>query len=152
MKTALKVISILVAIGAFIIGAALFLFWFAWTSTLQKLDSPDQRHTAKLVRIDGIDRNYRIDLDGVRVYDSPDFAPRRDFPFREAIYFTPDSRFLVFVVGGHRIVGIDTTSRQRLPDAELLALPALSSPKLSDYGFEAEWPGIGRDREVEAAD
>ncbi len=152
MKTALKVISILVAVGTFIIGSALFLFWFAWTSTIQKLDSPDQRHTAKLVRIDGIDRNYRIDLDGVRVYDSPDFAPRRHFPFREAIYFTLDSRFLVFVVGGHRIVGIDTTSRQRLPDAELLGLPALSSPKLSDYGFEAEWPGIGRDREVEAAD
>ena len=150
MKTAAKIILTLVGVAAALIGGLFLTFWLAFTTTLQKLTSPDGKHEAKLERTDGIDRIYSIHLDGSRVFGSADFAPRRDFPFREALYFTDDGHSLVFEVGGHRIVGFDVATKRQLTDVQLLALPPTIPRKLTDYGYEAAWPGIGRAREVEA--
>jgi hypothetical protein len=146
MKAIVKVVCIVVAIGALALAGALFLFRYSITNTLQNLRSPDSKHTAKLVRSDGMDRVYSIELDGSTVYISPDFSPTTAFPFREALYFTPDSKFLVLEIGGHRVTGVDATSGATMSDAELLALPQPPTPELREYRFEGDWPGIGRAR------
>ena len=123
---------------------------------LQTLYSPDRAHRAELWRLDHLDRNYSVYLDGRKVYGSPDFAPRDDLPFRETLHWDSSGRIVILEVAGHRIFGYDAASGRRLTDSELLAAeppaePALptqspAEPALWEYHFESEWPGIGRVR------
>jgi hypothetical protein len=121
-------------------------FW----RTLQQLPSPDGNHTVKLVRQDGIDRNYSIYVDGKRVYISPDFAPRDDISFQEALRWDAAGSIVVLEVAKQRLFGFDVRDDRPLSDDELLAVELAPEPELWEYYFEDEWPGVGRARRPEA--
>ena len=122
-------------------------FW----RTLQQLPSPDGSHMVKLVRQDAIDRNYSIYVDGSRVYTSPDFMPRDDISFQEALRWDAAGSKVVLEVAKRRLFGFDVPDGRRLSDEELLAVELAPEPKLWEYHFEGEWPGVGRAREFDAA-
>jgi hypothetical protein len=149
VKTAIRVILILGLAFATFVGALYAFFYFGLTTKLQKLDSRDRKHTAELLRMDGIDRNYTVRVDGQRVYRSPDFAPRRDIPFRETLTWDSTGSIVILEVAGNRIFGYDTSHARALTDEQLLAAELPPSPQLWEYYFEAEWPGIGRVRPPE---
>ena len=122
-------------------------FW----QTLQQLPSPDGKHTVKLVRQDAIDRNYLIYVDGERVYVSPDFVPRDDISFQEALHWDAAGSIVVFEVAKRRLFGFDVREHRPLSDDELLAVELAPVPELWEYQFEGEWPGVGRAREFDSA-
>ena len=108
-------------------------------STVQVLDSPDDAHRAKLVRVFSIDLNFHVFLDGERIYASPDFAPDRSIPFRETLLWDPTSRFLVLEIAHRRLFGYDTTEQRPLTPDELLALPIPDIP-VESLGYSGPWP------------
>lgn len=149
MNKALKIF--LAGLSGLTIGAVIFAVVVyvavrqAWPKTrIQRLESSDRVHRAELIRLDGIDRNYFVRVDGHEVYGSPDFSPRRDMPFRETLVWDVKSKIVILEVAHQRIFGFDTSTKQRLTDEELLAVELPPDPELWKYGFESEWPGIGR--------
>ena len=139
----LRVGIIILALAGFVFLPAVFVFWPFWTK-LQTLDSPDDLHTAELFRIDGIDRNYIIRVDGVSVYRSPDFAPNQRIPFRETLAWDKSGHIALLEIARQRIFGYDAETRCALSEDELLALELSPEPPLWEYYFESEWPGVGR--------
>ena len=111
--------------------------YFSFVSTAQKKTSPDGSHRAKLVRVDGIDVNFKFVVDGDEVYSSPDFAPVRD-DFREQINWDASGHIVILEVAGQRLFGFDASARRRLTDKELLAV---EYPPFANYGFEGKLPG-----------
>lgn len=143
-----KVTSLFLVAG--FAGLLVLLSYAIWPgTTLQTLRSPDETHVAKLSRLDWIDRNYIVTVDGWKVFRSPDFAPSDRVPFRETLFWDATGKVVVFEVARHRIFGYDVSRRQALTDEELLAVEAPPDPPLWEYSFESEWPGIGRVRRGE---
>lgn len=131
-----------------ILAVFLFVVLLHWTlsTKLQTLVSRDGRFEATLVRMDGIDRNYSVRINGNRVYTSPDFSPTKQFPFREALMWDKTGTIVVLEIARHRIFGFDAIQQRQLTDDELLALELAADPRLWEYFFESEWPGVGRVR------
>ena len=98
--------------------------------------SPDGNHLAKLTRVTGIDVNFRVYLDGDRIYGSPDFAPVR-FDFREQIMWDTTGQLLILEVAGKRIFGYHVTQRRSLRDDEI---SAAELPPFQDYRYEGTLP------------
>jgi hypothetical protein len=144
-----KIVLALAVLACLALLPSILVFW-PWQTKLQSLPSPDGNHTAELFRADGIDRNYSVRVDGTRVYHSPDFAPRRDLAYLEALTWDKTGRIVVLEIARHRIFGYDATNHQRLSDDALLATQLPPDVPLSEYYFESEWPGIGRARKPEA--
>lgn len=132
----------LFTVGCLIGGAAILFaliaagFYFSFVSTVMKKTSPDGRHFAKLVRIDGIDVIFRVVVDGRQVYSSPDFAPT-SADCREQIAWTANNSVVVLEVGGERIFGYDAVERRELSNAELLDV---QFTPFTELGFEGEVP------------
>ena len=143
MKTQTVALAIVVVFGLFMVGSTIVAFW-PTRIMLQVTTSPDKKHTVRLARNDAIDRNYSIRLDGKVIYRSPDFSPRRDIPYREALLWDNTGHIVVLEVARHRIFGYDVQEGRRLGDDELLAVELSPEPPLWEYYFESEWPGIGR--------
>jgi hypothetical protein len=111
---------------------------------LQTLSSHDRAHQAQLWRLDHVDRNYSVYLDGRKIFGSEDFARNSSLPFRETLFWDRTDRFVILEVAGHRIFGYDAAAGRRLTDSELLAAKPPPEPSLWEYSSETEWPGIGR--------
>jgi len=133
---ALLSVSCLIGGGAILFALVAASFYFSVVSTVMKKASPDGKHTAKLVRIDGIDVIFRVIVDGRRVYSSPDFAPA-DADFREQIVWDADNHIVLLEVGGERIFGYDAVERRELSAAELLNV---QFTPFTELGFESELP------------
>jgi hypothetical protein len=134
MKVSIKA---LVTVGCLILLALIASgLYFSVVSTVMKKASPDGNHTAKLVRIDGIDVIFRVVVDGRRVYSSPDFAPA-SADFREQIVWSTDNNIVVLEVGDERIFGYDAIGRRELSEAELLNV---QFTPFTELGFEGELP------------
>jgi len=135
---------------AVIYAAFIFLlcFYVFPTRTVQILHSPDNTHKAVLKRLDGIDLNFWVIVDGQKVYSSPDFAPNRRLNFRERITWDKTGRILILEVAGRRLFGYSADARKALSDAELMSAKytpesnAEYAPEANEweYGFEGEWP------------
>jgi hypothetical protein len=123
----------------------LLLVWLS-IKTLQVTESPNGEHQVRLSRLDGIDRNYKVTVDGRKVYSSPDFAPRSDLGFREALVWDATGQVVVLEIAGRRLFGYDVEKQKPLADDELLSLKLAPEPDLGEYMFEGEWPGLGRVR------
>lgn len=106
---------------------------------VQYLRSSDGAHQAILERVDGIDLNFRVKVDGKEIYRSPDFAPRRDIPFRETLLWDDSGNVLLFEVGGHRLFGYNVAQGQALSNVALLQAKVSPVP-IKKYGFEGQWP------------
>jgi hypothetical protein len=130
---------------------------FAWsihslmTTKLMELTNPGRSHRAELLRMDSIDRNYLVKVDGRVVYGSPDFAPRTDLAFRETLLWDRTGGVVILEVAGHRIFGYDAETNRRLSNGELLTVELPPEPPLWQYHFESEWPGIGRVQRPDAS-
>lgn len=128
---------------------ALLIGVFLRRQTLQTISSPDGRHEVRLVRQEGIDRNYLIYVDGTRVFVSRDFAPRGDIPWYEALRWDAAGSTIVFEAAQQRLFGYEVEDRRQLSDEELLAVEIAPEPALWEYQFEGEWPGVGRVRQFD---
>ena len=111
---------------------------------LQTMSSYDRTHRAELWRLDHVDRNYLVYLDGREIFGSEDFARNSTIPFRETLFWDRTDRFVILEVAGHRIFGYDAAAGRRLTDSELLAAKPPPERPLWEYSSETEWPGIGR--------
>ncbi|HEX3599595.1 MAG TPA: hypothetical protein VHU84_05595 [Lacipirellulaceae bacterium] len=131
--------KVLLTIGCLVAGAAILFvaaFYFSMVSTVMTKTSPDGLHTAKLVRVRGIDVNFNVTVDGLQVFNSPDFAPVHA-DFREQIVWDADSKAVVLEVGGQRIFGYHANERRELSDAELLDV---QFTPFSEFRFEGVLP------------
>jgi hypothetical protein len=134
--------QILLVIGSTIVVIALAcacfvaMLYFSMVSTVMTKRSPDRLHTAKLTRCDGIDRIFSVTVDGVRVYDSPDFAPG-PVDCREQLIWDTDSTAVVLEVAGRRLFGYHAGEKRALKDSELYSLRLTPFHEL---GFEGQVP------------
>lgn len=103
-----------------VLGFAGFLamFYFSMVSTVMTKRSPDRQHTAKLTRVQGVDVNFKVTVDGKRVFGSPDFAPVHA-DFREQLIWDTNSAAVVLEVAGRRIFGYHVGEKRPLTDSEL---------------------------------
>ena len=139
------IVILFIILGSLVLVVAVPVFMFRTVSLIQELESHGRSNTIKLIQRDSIDRNYEIQINGDKIYSSPDFFPRRDFPYLANICFSDDQEKLVFRVHGHRIWGYDIGHKRELSNEALLSL-VIVEPKLYELGYESEWPGIGRAR------
>jgi len=121
MTTTKKTLLIIGSVvGVVVLGFAGFvaMFYFSMVSTVMTKRSPDRQHTAKLTRVQGIDVNFKVTVDGTRVYGSPDFAPVRA-DFREQLIWDTNSVAVILEVAGRRIFGYHVAEKRSLTDSEL---------------------------------
>jgi hypothetical protein len=117
-KKTLLVLGSVVGVAALALAGFVAMFYFSMVSTVMTKRSPDRQHTAKLSRVQGIDVNFRVSIDGSRVYGSPDFAPVRA-DFREQLIWDTNSQAVVLEVAGRRIFGYHVGEKRPLTDPEL---------------------------------
>jgi hypothetical protein len=128
--------------GSVMVVAALALvyfgsiFYFTMASTVMTKSSPDGLHAAKLSRMQAIDVNFIVSIDGSRVYWSPDFAPVRA-DFREQLIWDTNSEAVVLEVAGRRIFGYHIIAKRQLTDAEL---SKIELTPFEELGFEGTLP------------
>jgi hypothetical protein len=108
--------------------------------TIQMLNSPYGKYRAVLKRIDSIDVNFYVIVNGKRVYMSPDFAPNSEVDFRERLVWDKTGRCLILEVTGRRLFGYNADAKKELPDAELMSIEYAPEPNEREYGFEGTWP------------
>lgn len=139
-------------------GLLVFLIWSAYVSysaarfvsprdqrVVQILKSPTEKHEAQLIwRYAFLDLNFVIELDGNRIYTSPDFRPNYTIPFRETLLWDESGRYLVFEVNGQRLWGYDVFKRKPLTPAELRAV-RIAKVKSGDLGYSGAWPDKAAD-------
>ena len=109
---------------------------FGHWECIQILKARDHAHIAKLYRLYGyIDVNFRIVLDGKRIYWSPDCAPDYSLPFRETMAWDETGSILVFQLAGQNVFAYDLATREAIAP-ELLK--GIRTPRitLNDMGFE----------------
>lgn len=146
MKIELRVIvnTIILFVSICIVCCAIFYFLvlrnLVRIRTVQIFRSPESAHTATLVRIDSIDTNFDVKVDGERVYRSPDFVPDYTVDFHERLVWDKKGQIVVFEVAGRRLFGYDVNNKRNLSDKELLKVEYAPEPNEWEYGFEGEWP------------
>ena len=115
---------------------AVISIWFFLPNTVQQTTNSEKSHTAKLVRHDGIDVNFKVVVDGEDVFYSPDFAPVED-DFRERLIWNEKGNVVVLEVVGKRLFGYDAIQKRKLSNRELMAVEYLP---FSKYGYEGKLP------------
>jgi hypothetical protein len=119
-----------------LVGGFFVIFYLTTTYCVMTKYSPDGNHGAKLYRVQGIDVDFSVIVDGNRVYDSPDFAPVHA-DFREQIAWDKSGQILVLEVGGKRLFGYQAVEKKPLTDAELLSVEFTTFEEL---GYEGTLP------------
>ncbi len=133
--TIIILVSLCYFISIFISGSFLFP-----TSTVQVLYTPNRDNIAVLKRTDGIDLNFKLFVNGQKVYSSPDFAPDRRIDFKERIVWDKSGNIIILEVAGKRLFGYNIKTNKPLSDKDLLSIEYAPDPDISSLGFEGEWP------------
>ena len=103
---------------------------------IQVLESPDRTHVARLYRLYGyIDVNFRITLNGKRVYWSPDCAPDDTIPFGETLAWDSTGAILVFRLAGETVFAYDVSSGA-IVEPKVFATIRVPAVTLDRIGFE----------------
>ena len=103
---------------------------------IQILESPGRHHVAALSRLYGyIDVNFRITLDGKRIYWSPDCAPNYSLPFRETLAWDTTGKILVFQLAGETVFAYNIDSGKPV-DPKRFSTIQIPIVTLDDIGFE----------------
>jgi len=136
MKNTVLIIGSVAGVVGLTFAGCVAMLHFSMVSTVMTKRSPDRQHIAKLSRVQGIDVNFRVAIDGRRVYGSPDFAPVRA-DFREQLIWDTNSQAVVLEVAGRRIFGYHVDEMRPLTDSELEKIHLTSFEKL---GFEGKLP------------
>ncbi len=119
-----------------LILSAVISIWFFLPNTVQQTTNLAKTHTAKLVRHDGIDVNFKVVIDGEDVFYSPDFAPVED-DFRERLIWNEQGNVIVLEVAGKRLFGYDVIEKRKLSNKELMAVEYIP---FSKYRYEGKLP------------
>ena len=119
-----------------LIAASVILIYISLVQTIQIKSNLDSSHSAKLLRHNGIDINFRVQVDGKDVYYSPDFAPV-DLDFREQIAWDKTGRSVILEVAGKRLFGYSAKEKRDLTDEELRFV---EYPAFSEFHFEGKLP------------
>jgi hypothetical protein len=135
-KKTLLVVGSVVGVAVLALAGFVAMFYFSMVSTVMTKRSPDRQHTAKLSRVQGIDVNFRVSVDGSSVYGSPDFAPVRA-DFREQLIWDTNSQAVVLEVAGRRIFGYHVGEKRPLTDSEL---PKIHLTPFEELRFEGTLP------------
>jgi len=135
-KRAVLVVGSVVGVAVLAFAGFQAMYRFSMVSTVMTRRSPDGQHVAKLSRVQGIDVNFRVAVDGGRVYSSPDFAPVRA-DFREQLVWDTKSQVVMLEVAGRRIFGYHAGEKRPLTDSELLKVQLTPFEEL---GFEGTSP------------
>jgi len=142
MKKITKIL--LFVLGAILIwhlfGFIYIVFFMFPVRTVQTLYSPDGKHKAVLKRMDSIDLNFTVKVDGTKVYTSPDFAPNKKVDFQERLVWDKTGTVVVLDVTGRRLFGFDIKNQKSLSDTELMLVEYPPEPNQWEYGFEGVWP------------
>lgn len=136
MNSAKKSICVAVVLVIVVTLTTVTGLYFTFVTHVMTKSSPDGLHTAKLHRINGIDVNFKVTVDGESVYSSADFAPV-DADFREQIVWNIDGNIVVLEVGGERLFGFDAAKKQSLTDDELRTVQFTA---LDELGYEGTLP------------
>lgn len=115
---------------------AVIAIYFFLPNTVQQTRNLEKSHTAKLVRNDGIDVNFKVIVDGEAVFYSPDFAPVKD-DFRERLIWNEKNNVIVLEVAGKRLFGYDVVQKRKLSDEELMEV---EYTPFSKYEYEGKLP------------
>ena len=126
------IITLVLVIGGLF---AAFYYFFA-PKTIQSKTNPKGSHKAELVRHQGIDVNFKVIVDGERVYYSPDFAPV-EFDFREQVAWDKTGNIIVLEVAGKRLFAYDAEQKRQLSDNELLTVEYIP---FFEYHYEGKLP------------
>jgi hypothetical protein len=103
--------------------------------------SPDGRHYAQLYRIDGIDRIFKVYVNGNKVFQSADFAPK-DVDCREHIAWSSDGQTIVLNVAGERLFAFDVAENRTVTDSEI---GSVEFTPFDARGYEADLPAATSD-------
>lgn len=133
--------SVLGVVALAIVGFAAILY-LSFTSAVMTKRSPDGQNSAKLIRVQAIDVNFRLIVDGKCVYISPDFAPTHA-DFREQVIWSPDSSAVVLEVANRRVFGYHVREKRTLTEVELADV---QFTPFEDLGFEGELPNAEAER------
>jgi hypothetical protein len=129
----------------FILGFVTASAWQGLRSSIyfrpvQHLVSSDRAHLAVLERSDAfLDLNFRIVLNGQKIYHSPDFRPNSSIPFRETLLWDTTGKRLLLEVTGRRLFGYHVSQQRALSAPELLQVK-VATPTDMAIGFEGQWP------------
>jgi hypothetical protein len=139
-------------------GLLVFVIWSVYISysaarfvrprderVVQIIKSPKEKHEAQLIRRYAfLDLNFVIELDGKRIYTSPDFRPNYTIPFRETLLWDESGHYLVFEVNWQRLWGYNVFNRKPLTPAELRTVK-IPKVKPEDLGYSGTWPDKAAD-------
>jgi hypothetical protein len=105
-----------------------------WGKTVQILYSPDEKHHAALLKKENLaDINFIVEVDGRRIYESPDFMPFVDGSYRETLLWDKTGRVVVLELMGKRVFAYDTQARRRLQKGELGQYTLFPLPSDQNY-------------------
>ena len=105
---------------------------------VQTKESPNREYKSELFRASFIDLNFSVKVNGVRVYGSPDFAPR-PVDFQEQLLWDETGNIVILEIAGERLFGYDAKRKTKLKPKELLSV-YIPTPSLSDLKFEGTAP------------
>lgn len=124
-----------VFISALIFSAVIAIYFFL-PNTVQQTTNLEKSHTAKLIRNNGIDVNFKVVVDGEDVFYSPDFAPVED-DFRERLIWNEKGNVVILEVAGKRLFGYDVMQKKKLSNKALMEVEYVP---FSNYGYEEKLP------------
>jgi hypothetical protein len=137
-----KLLPLLVA---FLFGGIAFLVFDRLSTvlgewrTIQVIKTEARTHTAELCRLYGyIDVNFKIILDGKKIYHSPDFSPAYDRPFRELIAWDESQKNIVFMAADQIIFAYNLDTKAQVPKEAFSSL-VIPHYTLFDIGYEGDY-------------
>lgn len=131
-----KTIGLVLLAIIVLIGGLVILVYKSIVQTIEVEPNPDGSHYGKLFRHNGIDINFRVQVDGNDVYYSPDFAPV-EHDFREQISWDKSGHNLILEVAGKRLFGYNAAEKRPLTDDELRTAEYVP---FSEYRYEGKLP------------
>lgn len=135
-KFTLKIPIYFWVFASFIILSSYLFYYLFFPKTVQETTNFDKSHSAKLIRYDGIDVNFKVIVDEKKVFFSPDFAPV-EYDFRERLIWNETGSIIVLEVAGKRLFGYDVRGNIELSNTEL---SKVKFAPFSKYGYEGKLP------------
>lgn len=105
-----------------------------WGKNVQTLDAPGGAHRAVLLKKYNLaDINFIVQVDGERVYRSPDYMPFPDRWYREALVWDKTGRVVLLELMGKRVFAYDTQNKRELRKGELAQYELWPTPTDQNY-------------------
>lgn len=105
-----------------------------WGKTIQTVNAPETNHRASLLKKYNLgDINFIVEVDGERVYRSPDYMPFVNGAYRETLVWDRTGRVVVLELMGKRVFAYDAIARRPLGRGELSQYQLFPTPADQNY-------------------